>query len=68
MSSFVEEFKKYQKQERQLTVAIVLVSVLAPVSFTLLLDRKVHWLISAGVGTRRFSRSHGPAYRAQSCG
>jgi hypothetical protein len=33
MSSFVEEFKKYQTQERWLTGAIVLVSFLAPVVF-----------------------------------
>ncbi|WP_413587587.1 hypothetical protein [Bdellovibrio sp. HCB274] len=45
MSTFSDEFRKYQKQERRLTGAIVLVSVLAPVSFTLLLDRKFHWLV-----------------------
>ncbi|WP_413581500.1 hypothetical protein [Bdellovibrio sp. HCB288] len=45
MSSFSDEFKKYQKQERRLTGAIVLVSVLAPVSFTLLLERKFHWAV-----------------------
>ncbi|UYL08266.1 hypothetical protein B9G69_014550 [Bdellovibrio sp. SKB1291214] len=43
-SSFSDEFKKYQKQERRLTVAIVLVSVLAPVAFSLLLERKFHWM------------------------
>ncbi len=46
MSSFAEEFKKYQKQERLLTGGIVLVSVLAPVSFTWLLEHKVSWAIS----------------------
>ncbi|MEK2645550.1 hypothetical protein [Bdellovibrio sp. BCCA] len=45
MSSFVEEFKKYQKQERILTAAIVLVSVLAPVSFTALMNNKIHWVL-----------------------
>lgn len=49
MSSFVEEFKKYQKQERFLTGAIVLLSVLAPVSFTALVNYKVHWMFAAGV-------------------
>lgn len=46
MSSFVEEFKKYQKQERFLTASIILVSVLSPVSFTALMNQKVHWAIS----------------------
>ncbi|WP_347356354.1 hypothetical protein [Bdellovibrio sp.] len=48
MSSFVEEFKKYQRQERLYTGGLVLLSVLAPVSFTWLMDQKVHWLL-AGV-------------------
>lgn len=46
MSSFVEEFKRYQKQERQLTGALVLLAVLAPVSFTWLMDNKVHWVLA----------------------
>lgn len=50
MSSFVEEFKKYQKQERWLTGAIVLVSFLAPVVFTILLERKAHWAVSGAAG------------------
>ncbi len=50
MSSFVEEFKKYQKQERLLTGAIVLVSVMAPVSFTWLIDKKIHWSLSGLAG------------------
>lgn len=47
MSSFVEEFKKHQKQERFLTAFIILVSVLSPVSFTALMNQKVHWIISS---------------------
>lgn len=44
-STFSDEFRKYQKHERRLTGAIVLVSVLAPVSFTFLLERKFHWTV-----------------------
>lgn len=50
MSSFVEEFKKYQKLERWLTGAIVFVSFLAPVTFTVLLNFKAHWILSGFVG------------------
>lgn len=50
MSSFVDEFKKYQKQERWLTGVIVSVSFLAPLTFTILLDKKAHWLISSFIG------------------
>lgn len=50
MSSFVDEFKKYQKQERWLTGVIVGASFLAPLSFTVLLDQKVHWVISSFIG------------------
>lgn len=50
MSSFVQEFKKYQKQERFLTGAIVLVSVFAPVSFTWMMEKKMHWSLSGLVG------------------
>lgn len=50
MSSFVQEFKKYQKQERFLTGAIVLVSVLAPISFTWMMEKKMHWSLSGLVG------------------
>lgn len=46
MATFSEEFKKYQKQERLLTGGIVLVSVLAPVSFTYLMEQKITWAIS----------------------
>ena len=49
MSSFVEEFKKYQRQERLYTGGLVLLSVLAPVSFTWLMDQKVHWLFASAV-------------------
>lgn len=49
MSSFVQEFKKYQKQERLLTAVMVLISVLAPLVFTLMLNQKVHWVASAAV-------------------
>lgn len=49
MSSFVEEFKKYQRQERLLTGTIVLVSVLTPISFTLLMNSKIHWAFSGAV-------------------
>ncbi|HEY1078518.1 MAG TPA: hypothetical protein VGE46_00405 [Bdellovibrio sp.] len=48
MSSFVEEFKKYQKQERFLTGAMVLASILSPISFTALTNHKVHWVLSYG--------------------
>ncbi|WP_413561538.1 hypothetical protein [Bdellovibrio sp. HCB209] len=44
-STFSDEFRKYQKQERRLTAAIVLVSVMAPVSFSILLDKKFHWIV-----------------------
>ncbi|MBV2169797.1 MAG: hypothetical protein KUL82_13920 [Bdellovibrio sp.] len=50
MSSFVEEFKKYQKQEGILTGAMVLVSVLSPVSFTWMMEHKFHWMLSVSVG------------------
>lgn len=50
MSSFVQEFKKYQKQERFLTGAIVLLSVFAPVSFTWMMEKKMHWSLSGLVG------------------
>lgn len=46
MSSFVEEFKKYQKQERVLTGAMVLMMILAPVAFTELMNHKIHWVAS----------------------
>lgn len=46
MSSFVEEFKKYQRQERLLTGGLVLLSVMAPVSFTWLMDEVVHWAVA----------------------
>lgn len=45
MSSFAEEFKKYQKRERLLTGGIVLVSVLSPLSFTWLMEQKVSWAL-----------------------
>ncbi|MFM6929106.1 MAG: hypothetical protein ACKOX6_11620 [Bdellovibrio sp.] len=48
-SSFSDEFKRYQKQERILTATIVLISVLAPISFSILLERKVHWILSTVV-------------------
>ena len=50
MSSFVQEFKKYQRQERFLTGAIVLVSVSAPVSFTWMMEKRMHWSLSGLVG------------------
>lgn len=50
MSSLVEEFKKYRKQERWLTGVIVSASFLAPLTFTILLDRQVHWVTSSFVG------------------
>jgi hypothetical protein len=50
MSSFVQEFKKYQKQERVLTGAIVLLSVSAPVSFTWMMEMRMHWSLSGLVG------------------
>ena len=49
-STFSDEFKKYQKQERALTGAIVLISVLAPITSSILLERRVHWISSACVG------------------
>ncbi len=50
MSSFVEEFKKYQRQEGVLTGAMVLVSVMSPVSFTWMMEHKFHWIFSVSVG------------------
>lgn len=41
MSSFVEEFTKYQKQERWLAGVIVFLFVMAPVSFTVVLNAKL---------------------------
>ncbi|WII71075.1 hypothetical protein QJS83_11440 [Bdellovibrio sp. 22V] len=49
MSTFVKEFKKYQKQERLLTGSMVLVSVLAPISFTWLMEKRAHWTVSTAV-------------------
>ena len=49
MSSFGEEFKRYQKQENLLTFTIIVVSFFAPVSFTWLLDHQVHWSILGSV-------------------
>lgn len=46
MSSFVEEFKKNQNQERLLTSGIVVLSILAPISLTALLECHVNWIIS----------------------
>ncbi len=46
MSSFVTEFKKHQKQERILTGSLVLLSVLAPVSFTWMMNQKMNWIVS----------------------
>lgn len=46
MASFSNEFKKYRKQERILTATIVLVAVVAPVSFTWLMQHQVHWAVS----------------------
>lgn len=50
MSSFVEEFTKYRKQERWLTGATMLVSVLAPVALTTLINNKAHWIFLILVG------------------
>jgi|GEM_PF-1453930 len=50
MSSFVQEFKRYQRQERFLTAAIVMVSMLGPVLLTLMLDHRIHWAFLAVVG------------------
>jgi hypothetical protein len=47
MPSFGEEFKRYQKQQNLLTFTIIVVSFFAPVSFTWLLENKVHWSILA---------------------
>lgn len=44
--SFSGEFRKYQKRERLLTSGIVLIAAFAPICFTFLIQRKVHWVIS----------------------
>lgn len=48
MSSFADEFQKYQKQERRATAAIVLIAAVAPISFTYLMKYKVHWMATSG--------------------
>ncbi|MNK08049.1 hypothetical protein D3C87_259730 [compost metagenome] len=50
MASFSDEFKKYQKREKYLTATIVVVAILAPASFTWLVEHKFHWALSAFVG------------------
>lgn len=51
MSTLVADFKKYQKKERTLTVAIVLASVAAPIASSVLLNMKVNWVYALLVGT-----------------
>jgi hypothetical protein len=48
--SLAQEFKKYQKLERVLTFSIVLLSVLAPISFSWIMNKKMHWGFSAALG------------------
>ncbi|AHI05957.1 hypothetical protein BDW_07285 [Bdellovibrio bacteriovorus W] len=50
MSTLVADFKKYQKKERTLTVAIVLASVAAPIASSVLLNMKVDWVYALLVG------------------
>jgi hypothetical protein len=50
MSSFSHEFKKYRKQERFLTGAVVILSVLAPITLTTMMNYKVHWAYFGIVG------------------
>lgn len=51
MSTLVADFKRYQKKERTLTVAIVLASVAAPIASSVLLNMKVNWVYALLVGT-----------------
>lgn len=44
-----QEFKKFQKLERVLTVTIILISVLAPISFSWIMERKPHGYASAAI-------------------
>lgn len=50
MSTLVADFKRYQKKERTLTVAIVLASVAAPIASSVLLNMKVNWIYALLVG------------------
>ncbi|KYG63892.1 hypothetical protein AZI86_13830 [Bdellovibrio bacteriovorus] len=45
--SLAQEFKKYKKLERVLTALVILISVLAPISFSWIMDKKLHGGISS---------------------
>jgi membrane protein YdbS with pleckstrin-like domain len=47
--SLSQEFKKYQKLERVLTISIILISVLAPISISWIMEKKLHWGVSAAL-------------------
>lgn len=47
--SLAQEFKKIQKLERVLTIAIIVISVLAPISFSWITEKKPHGYTSAGI-------------------
>lgn len=48
--SLAQEFKKYQKLERVLTIAIILLSVLAPISFSWIREKQTPRGVSAALG------------------
>lgn len=43
-----EDFRHFQKRERILSGLLVVVATTAPVAFTYLMQRRVHWLVSFG--------------------
>jgi predicted lysophospholipase L1 biosynthesis ABC-type transport system permease subunit len=45
----IEEIQRYQKKEKILSVALVTVAVIAPITFSFLMDKKIHWVFSASV-------------------
>jgi hypothetical protein len=44
-----KEIKKYQKKEKVLSAALISVATLAPITFTYLMERKIHWLFSLSI-------------------
>ena len=47
--SLAQEFKKYKKLERVLTAVIVLISVSAPISFSWIMEKRLHGGISVAI-------------------
>ncbi len=46
----IPNFKKYQKKERVLSVALLSVAAMAPITMTLMMEKKIHWMLSGSVG------------------